>query len=139
MSLADVLRWICISGALILAVTCCACIVLVSSWDQRARFGVLLGYAVITMRAQLRALGGPLTDTLVLLAVVTVLAVLSTAAYPIKARADEHRRARAEEGSPRSAARPAGDQRRLLGPGAAARGGRHARHSTEPEGGGATP
>lgn len=86
MIVADVLRLADIAMALVLVPLCAYCIVYSRTWDQRLRFATLAGYAIVTVGGQINALGAPLTWVTVLLAMVTVAAVVGTSAYMIQVR-----------------------------------------------------
>lgn len=83
---ADMLRTIIIVSALTLALLIGPCLVWApGGWDQRIRFVALLGYGIVSTGGQINNLGLPLRWTTVLLAVVTVLALIGTTGHLLSA------------------------------------------------------
>jgi hypothetical protein len=75
----DTLRYTIIVAALCLALAIGPCLVYApEGWDQRLRFVALLGYGIVSTGGQINNLGTPLRWTTVLLAFVTVLALVGT-------------------------------------------------------------
>ncbi|HVL61571.1 MAG TPA: hypothetical protein VM430_09220 [Microbacterium sp.] len=126
--IADAVRLTLAVLALVLALTCGAGAVLAHTWDQRARFAVVVGYAAIIVGGQLDTLGTLPTWRTWALAVITTFAVVSTAAFLI-------RHVRATRGGPRDG-RSTDDQRGVLRARAATRRARDPRDREGPPGGG---
>jgi membrane protein implicated in regulation of membrane protease activity len=127
---ADVVRIILGVLALLLGIACGIAAVFAPTWDQRGRFGIIIGYASIIVGGQLDTLGTPPTWRTWALAVVTASAVFLTGTFL-------YRHVRAPKGGPRDG-RSADDQRGLLRARAAARRARDARDREGPPGGGPT-
>jgi TRAP-type C4-dicarboxylate transport system permease small subunit len=123
----DAVRFTLAALSLVLAVTCGGGIIYASGWDQRSRFAVLLGYSVIITSGQLDNLTTPPSWRTWALLIVTVAAVISTAAFLIR----HVRRAR---GGPDDG-RPANHKRDLLRPRPTPRGGGRAGDRAGPTGG----
>lgn len=131
MALADWARLVAAALGVLLSITVCAALTYAKGWDQRMRFLVLLGYAVITVNGQLESLGRPPSWRTFALAVVGALAVASTGVFVVR-----HVRHNAGRGAD---AGRSNDQRRVLGTGPpAGRAGGHPDRA-RPPGGSATP
>src|SRR6478672_11247663 len=126
---ADMVRIALAALALVLGIACGAGAAVSPTWDQRARFGVVLGYASIILGGQLDTLGTAPTWRTWGLVVVSAAALVSTYAFLI-------RHVRSTRGGPRDG-RSANDKRSVLRARAAARRARDAGDGEGPPSGGA--
>lgn len=78
----DLLRYAIIGAALLLSLAIGPCLIWApDGWEQRLRFVALLGYGIVSTGGQINNLGAPLRWTTILLAVVTVIALVGTAGH----------------------------------------------------------
>lgn len=84
---ADALRLAITGGAILLSLAIGPCLIWApDGWEQRLRFAALLGYAIVSAGGQVNNLGTPLRWTTVLLAAVTVVALVGTASHLLRVR-----------------------------------------------------
>jgi hypothetical protein len=86
--LSDVLRWLLITGALVLVISAAFAIRYAEHGDQRIRFGLFALFSVLLTRGSILRLGEPASPwALPLLVAAVALAVWSTIKYVRRARA----------------------------------------------------